>query len=313
MKSEWRESKDREIKSLEERCKSLEEKLSGLENYLRSYETVVLNLRNNNTRLDDIDQSMEKGFLKLKVLEKRMKKVPMSDVQNTVCHEDGASYSAIDYFDFEDHFRGSRALIKDRQRQYIPYFKDCKNVVDVGCGRGEFLELLKENDISAKGVDTYDEFVEYCKNYDLDAVCDDGIAYLKKISASDGIFVGQVVEHMDENQIVALCEAAYEKLEDGKYLIIETPNPTSLAIYTHAFYIDPSHIKPVHPLTMQYFLQKTGFKKIEILYTECSKLDVSIPEIKGEGIENADEFNKAMKLVSDTLFGSQDYAIIAKK
>ena len=151
--------------------------------------------------------------------------------------KEGEAYDAIDYFDFENHFRGSREVIKERQRQYLRYFSECKNVVDIGCGRGEFLELLKENNIGATGVDTYDEFVEYCRIHDLSAVCDDGSHYLKTIDSTDGIFVGQVVEHLKEFQIVDLCNTAFEKMQSGSYLIIETPNPTSLAIYTHAFYV----------------------------------------------------------------------------
>ena len=102
-------------------------------------------------------------------------------------------------------------------------------------------------------------------------------------------------------------------MESGSYLVIETPNPTSLAIYTHAFYVDPSHVKPVHPLTMEYFLQKAGFKNIKIIYTDTSKINCHIPALRGEGIENLDEFNDVMSDVSSTLFGSQDYAIIARK
>ena len=92
---------------------------------------------------------------------------------------------------------------------------------------------------------------------------------------------------------------------------METPNPTCLAIYSHAFYIDPSHNKPVHPLTIKYILEKSGFKNIEIIYTDTSKLPVSIPEISG--IEEADKFNEVMHMISELLFGSQDYAVIAKK
>ena len=162
-------------------------------------------------------------------------------------------------------------------------------------------------------MDTYDEFVEYCKERKLSAVCDDGAHYLKSIESTDGIFVGQVVEHLKDYQIIDLCSTAFEKMESGSYLVIETPNPTSLAIYTHAFYVDPSHVKPVHPLTMEYFLQKAGFKDIKIIYTDTSKINRNIPALRGEGIENLDEFNDVMSDVSSTLFGSQDYAIIARK
>jgi O-antigen chain-terminating methyltransferase len=96
-------------------------------------------------------------------------------------------------------------------------------------------------------------------------------------------------------------------------VILETPNPTSLAIYTNWFYVDPSHNKPVHPLTLEYFLKQAGFSDIEVLYTEQSKPDFKIPELHVTGAENLEEFNNGMKVVSNVLFGSQDYAIIARK
>lgn len=225
----------------------------------------------------------------------------------------GSEYNGIDYFDFEDHFRGSREAIKKVQEQYLKYYKGKKQVLDLGCGRGEFLELLAEHGIGAKGVDFYPEYVEYCKMRNLDVICGDAIACLNDIDSVDGIFAGQLVEHLTTNQIIRLCELAYEKLTEDSYLIIETPNPTSLAIYSHAFYMDPSHIKPVHPLTLNYYLQKAGFQHTEIIYTENSKLPVTIPELKIEGVENLEMFNAAMKQVENALFGSQDYAIVAKR
>ena len=127
------------------------------------------------------------------------------------------------------------------------------------------------------------------------------------------IAAGQLAEHLSTEQLVQLCELAYEKLEDGAYLIIETPNPMSLAIYTHAFYIDPSHQKPVHPMTLKYFLEKAGFHKIDLIFTKNSRIPMEIPELKAEGVENLEAFNQSMKQVSELLFGSQDYAIVGQK
>lgn len=224
-----------------------------------------------------------------------------------------SSYTGIDYFDFENRFRGSRDHIKKVQEQYLEYFKGRKNVVDIGCGRGEFLEMLKENNIGAVGIDLYGKSIECCKMIGLNVKQEDAISYLQGSESVDGIFAGQLVEHLSTGQIIQLCETAYDKLEEGGYMILETPNPTSLAIYTHAFYMDPSHGKPVHPLTLQYYAEKAGFKDVKILYTKSSLLPVSIPKLEGQNIENINEFNEAMAIVSETLFGSQDYAIIAKK
>ena len=221
-------------------------------------------------------------------------------------------YSSIDYFDFENHFRGSREHVKSVQRIYLPYFEGRKNVLDLGCGRGEFTELLTENNIGVTGVDMYEPYVEYMKTLGLPAVFDDAVAYLRRKESTDGIFMGQVVEHISVDQIAEICRLAYEKLEKGSCLIMETPNPRSLAIFYSAFYIDPSHNKPVHPLTLKYIAEKSGFSKVEILYTEGSKPPFSIPKLK-EGEPDFEAFNEAMQRVSELLYGSQDYAVIARK
>lgn len=227
--------------------------------------------------------------------------------------ENENDYTDVDYFDFENYFRGSRQVIKENQKEYIKYFIGKEMVVDLGCGRGEFLELLRENQIKAVGIDTYEEFVIYCEQKGLNVVCEDALEYLNKLDKVGGIFAGQLIEHLETHQIILLCKLAYEKLEKGSYIVMETPNPTSLSIYTNAFYIDPSHVKPVHPLTMKYFLEKAGFQQINILYTTASKLPISIPKLINSGTKNLEEFNECMDIISDLLFGSQDYAIIAKK
>lgn len=343
------EEQEQRIAALEKQCGDLKEqntamkgRVDHLYDLLKTYEDVLINIRNNNAQIAALEQSAETTAFKVKKLEKRWAAVEASIQESSPssqtlqysqsagepdqvrdfaqaygagseASDGGDAYTSIDYFDFENHFRGDRNLIKERQKKYLPYFKGCVSVVDIGCGRGEFLQLLKESGINATGVDTYDEFVEYCRDQNLEAVCDDGNHYLAAVDHTDGIFVGQVVEHMTTEQIVELCNLAWEKLEEGHYVIMETPNPTSLAIYTHAFYMDPSHVKPVHPKTMEYFLKKAGFKDVQIIYTPDSRLDETIPALEGDGIKNLEAFNQAMHTVSETLFGSQDYAIIAKK
>ena len=222
------------------------------------------------------------------------------------------AYASIDYFDFENHFRGSREHVKKVQTIYLPYYEGKKNVLDLGCGRGEFTEMLVEQNVGVTGVDTYAPYVEYMKTLGLPVVHDDAVNYLREQEHVDGIFVGQVVEHISVGQIMGLCQLAYEKLEEGCYLIMETPNPTSLAIYTESFYMDPSHQKPVHPQTLKYIAEKAGFSSVEILYTQSSRMPFEIPKLK-EHDEDFQAFNEAMSRVSNTLYGSQDYAIIARK
>ena len=299
---------------------SLAENVRNLNTQLEGYPQVITNLRNNNDAIAFLESRVEMQKAKLSLLEKKTKQTTNTvsaenkgESTQTDLQQNQDKYSGIDYFDFENYFRGSKQEIKKRQEIYIPYFKGHNNVLDLGCGRGEFLELLKENEIDAYGVDLYEEFVELCKMQGLKAVKEDAVRAVKQSEHLGGIFAGQLIEHLDLNNIVELCECAYDKLDEGSYMIMETPNPTSLAIYTHAFYMDPSHQKPVHPLTMKYILEKAGFKDVEILYTKESELPIRIPELKSDKIENLADFNEAMQEVQRTLFGSQDYAVVAKK
>ena len=308
------------IEQLNSRDAELDNKINeSTSNINGTIDNISINLRNNNSAIETLQSDTEFVKYKLVSIEKNTKNntALAADSTNTAVPVTttapaDSNYETIDYFDFENHFRGSIDSIKKAQEAYIPYLKDKKNVLDIGCGRGEFLSLMQDNGINATGVDIYEPYADYCRMKGLSVTTGDGVAHLAGLNEVDGIFVGQVVEHLEPHQIISLCNTAYEKLSEGGCIIIETPNPTSLAIYTNAFYIDPSHVKPVHPLTMKYYLEKAGFKKIEIVFTESSKPQTEIPALKTDA-ENIEEFNEALKKVSDIIFGSQDYAIIATK
>ena len=222
----------------------------------------------------------------------------------------------LDYFDFENYFRGPREKIKESQAGYLHYYQGHDNVLDIGSGRGEFLEVLKAGGVEATGIDLNEDFVRYCnEELGLSVLCGDGIAYLRDQAESSvgGIFASQVIEHLTPAQLIQFLRLAYQKLEKDAYIILETPNPMSLAVFTHAFYIDPSHVKPVHPLTVKYIMERAGYREIEIIFTPGSRLEGGLPALKGEGIENAEAFNRAVAELNDVIYGSQDYAVIARK
>jgi SAM-dependent methyltransferase len=277
-------------------------------------------LRNNNSVLENLGKKIGELETKISIIKKRFHDSPTVS-QNAIelKREDSALLQkkdipyGINYFDFENTFRGSRTKIKSIQEQYVSYFKGCSLVLDLGSGRGEFLELLKEYGIGAVGVEIYDEFVEFCRNRDLKVIQQDVLGYLREQKEIDGIFAGQLIEHLPLECTIELCTLAYEKMKPGGYMILETPNPMSLAIFTHSFYMDPTHLKPVHPQTLKYIAERAGFKKVEILFTENSKYPMHIPDLKIKEADNLEEFNKSMRMVEEVLFGSQDYAIIAKR
>lgn len=228
-------------------------------------------------------------------------------------NENGNTYEGLDYFKFQNDFRGTQSEIMERQKQYLPYFRNRKGkVYDLGCGRGEFLRLLKEEKIPAFGMDTYAEYEVTGKLYDIDIRIGDGIAALEEMNEPlGGIFCAQVIEHLGFRTVEKLCRLAYEKLEEGACLILETPNPMCLSTMTNAFYLDPTHDKPVHPLLMEYLLKAIGFSDVQLVWPDHSL--PQLPAIQSGAIDNLDEVNAAIARVSNMLFGSQDYAVIARK
>jgi O-antigen chain-terminating methyltransferase len=223
----------------------------------------------------------------------------------------------FDYLWFENKYRGSQEDIAQRQSIYLPYFKNHGNVLDIGCGRGEFLGLLLENEISAIGIDTNLDMIKLCEDLGLPVKKANALSYLNEQNDASlgGIFLGQVIEHISFDDLLVLVTLSYRKLKPGAYLIMETPNPQTLAIFNRSFYLDPTHVKPVHPLTVKFVAESTGFREIELNYSGKVEESQRIPLIvaSNDSIVNLDEVNKSIERLNETLYGYQDYAIIAKK
>ena len=224
------------------------------------------------------------------------------------------------YFLFEERFRGSRKDIKQRQLSFLPYFEKCSHVLDIGCGRGEFLEILREHNIGAKGVDLDTDMINYCISRQFDVEQGDAITYLEKLddNSLDGIFIDQVVEHLEPAYLARMLALCYLKLKYGYYLIVETVNPLSFVSFVN-FYIDMTHKRPVHPETLQYLLSASGFRLCERKFLSpvpdeqrLKKLTES-SEVSESLRKNIELCNCNVDLLNSILFGAQDYAVIGKK
>jgi O-antigen chain-terminating methyltransferase len=224
---------------------------------------------------------------------------------------------AFDYFGFEERFRGSEEEIKERQRTYVESFQGLEDVLDIGCGRGEFLALLREADIKARGVDSDLDMVLYCQDQGLDVVREDAFTYLEALpdEALGGIFAAQVIEHLPPSRIIELVGLCHRKLRSAGVLILETPNPSCIAIFARSFYIDFSHIRPIHPDAMKTLFESTGFQDIQVKFSSPVEASMRIPRLPGSGAEamRAAEFNRGIERLNELLYGFQDYAIIGRK
>ncbi len=230
-----------------------------------------------------------------------------------VAKEDGVDY--IDYGTFEDKFRGSQKEIRTRIQRYLEYFKPGERVVDLGCGRGEWLELLVEKGIDASGVDITEKFVLICQRKGLNVIHKDMFCYLESIPdrSLDGITAIQVIEHIDSAALARLIQLSYRKLKLGGRIILETPNPMSVSTLTNNFYIDPTHIRPVHPALLDYLLKAGNFTSIIMDYPKYAWVTGGcIPPLEGES-QNIKQFNRQIEHLNNFLYGAVEYAAIATK
>jgi 2-polyprenyl-3-methyl-5-hydroxy-6-metoxy-1,4-benzoquinol methylase len=225
----------------------------------------------------------------------------------------------LNYVAFEDKFRGSRQEIKEKQTIFIKYFEGCKNVLDIGCGRGEFLELLKEHDIGGCGVDIDEDMVAYCNSLELDAKKIDAISHLSQLKdeSLDGVFIDQVVEHLDPSYLTRMINLSNKKMAPGAHIIIQTVNPLSLVSLAN-FYIDMSHKKPVHPETLKFLVQSAGFGETVLQFYSPVEESRQFRQIDAAGLEEKERkvievINQNIKMLNCVIYGPQDYAVIAKK
>ena len=209
---------------------------------------------------------------------------------------------AIDMARFALCFRGSEEYVKAGQLHYIPSFEGCQSVLDIGCGRGEFLEIMREASIPAVGIDLNQESVAICRLKGLEAETADLFAYLAGLpeESLDGIFCAQVVEHLPPERLPEMIQLCSSRLMRNGVIAIETPNPECLAIFATHFYLDPTHARPVpHPL-LAFYLEEFGVGVVEV-----RKLAPAV-----ESMASLDSLPEAFR---DAFFGGLDYAIIGKK
>jgi O-antigen chain-terminating methyltransferase len=234
----------------------------------------------------------------------------------------GTAPSPLSYLAFEEKHRGPGEAVKEKQRVYVRHFAGAPGpVLDAGCGRGEFLELLREAGIPASGVDADPEMAARGREKGLAIVVGDLFAHLGGLpdGSLGGIFAAQVIEHLGTAEIVAFARLAHAKLAPGGRLVAETINPTCLATFSGAFYLDLTHIRPVHPEALRFLLEGTGFSGVELEFTSPIPDAMKLQPIDvARWLHDADR--EFVRLVNDNfgrlnalVYGCQDYAAVARR
>jgi len=213
------------------------------------------------------------------------------------------------YTSLEDAFRGTFEAIQERLRFYLPYVRavplDLAPVplVDAGCGRGEWLHLLRDEGIVAVGVDTNPIMVARCREQGLHVLHGDAVSYLRSLAPGSvgAITAFQLIEHLDLIDLVAFLDAAYESLVPGGMILCETPNPENLLVSTYYFHFDPTHRRPIPPPVARFLLESRGFACVQVVRPS------------GSGGEVPSDAATLPPLLQKALFAPADYAVIARK
>jgi SAM-dependent methyltransferase len=231
---------------------------------------------------------------------------------------DGAAAPEVDYFAFEARMRGSTVAVRAKQERYVEDFLAAAPVLDVGCGRGEFLELLRREGIAASGVDSDPDMVAFCLADGLDVVEGDALAHLEGLAEGSlgGLFAAQFVEHLPPAALVRFLELAASRLRPGGVFVAETINPVSLGALRH-YFADLSHAQPLVPETLELLARQAGFASVEIRYLNEPDAATRLRPVE---LPSDPLFQPAQQALAanvdrlnEVVFGPQDYAVVAHR
>ncbi len=269
----------------------------------------AVNARTRDVKLNLIDQERRLSLL----LEEARKRLPepisVPQIETMLAEEDHLLDAM--YAEFEDIFRGTRADIAQRQGIYLPLVREATRgelsspIVDIGCGRGEWLELLRDSGFRAQGVDTNRVFLKRCRDLNLDVVESDAVAFLRAVKRHSlgAVTSFHLIEHLPHKTLIAMLDASFRALRSGGVIILETPNPRNLQVASCNFYMDPTHRNPLPPELMKFVMEARGFVSVEIK-------ELHPYSAENRAAEGPESINN---ILNRFLFSAQDYAVIGRK
>ncbi|HKO43261.1 MAG TPA: methyltransferase domain-containing protein [Pyrinomonadaceae bacterium] len=207
---------------------------------------------------------------------------------------------------FADEFRGSRDDVREGLRRYLPLLETANirdRILDLGCGRGEWLELLKESGLQAEGVESNEAMFERARSLGLDLVHSDALTHLRSLpeGSVNAITAFHFVEHLTFAALVELIDETLRVLRSGGLLILETPNPKNLVVGACNFHSDPTHHKPLFPETLRFILSEKGFTNTLIEYINPA------PDSPFK------EENEISRAFDSWFYSARDFAVIGTK
>ncbi|HEY4283253.1 MAG TPA: methyltransferase domain-containing protein [Chthoniobacterales bacterium] len=305
------------LAALQDRLTAAQQTITSLQESLAATQQNVASAHQNLSLIDERythDASFIKAQLSLQanLIRRRLDGAPISDDARP--HGEAPSPEQTDrrldalYLSFENRFRGSREEIKKRVRFYLPVLEKAqvgsegKPILDLGCGRGEWLEVLREQGLAAAGVDLNEAMIAQCSERQLNVHQADAVRYLRNLKdGSLGAVTGfHIIEHLSLETLVDLLGETMRVLHPGGVAIFETPNCKNLIVGASNFNIDPTHQRPVFPETAQFMLEIQGFEHVRLEYLAPVPIDAAFLETLPIPIR-------------ELLYGPQDFAVIGYK
>jgi O-antigen chain-terminating methyltransferase len=224
------------------------------------------------------------------------------------------------YVELERLFRGSQSEIRRRLRPYLGYLENRAPVLDIGCGRGESLEILRDRGIAGRGVDSSADMVAQCRDKGLEA--EQGDLFEVLVATDPGslgaVISFHVIEHLPADSLGRLVRLAWRALRPGGVLVLETPSPLSVVVAARNFWLDPTHLRPVHPASLKLTFELSGFEPVVQLDLQPFAEDDRLPEIVVDDLADelkpvADGINRLRDRLDELLFGYQDFGMVGFK
>lgn len=226
-----------------------------------------------------------------------------------------APIDRFDYVGFEARFRGeSGSILAAQKDRYLSLLAAHSPVLDIGCGRGELLEVLGAEGIAAVGVDLNDEMVAEARGRGLDAHRADAVEWLRRQPEhSLGAVISiHVVEHLELGPLIELLELAASRLVPGGILVAETPNPASLIVLGNSYILDPTHVRPLHPSLLTFLCERAGFRHVRLeFYAPAEGYHLPRLDLTADAPPWVTATDEAFARLNDVLFGPQEYAVVA--
>lgn len=221
------------------------------------------------------------------------------------------------YVAFENRFRGSQEEIAERLSSYVEPFRDAAPVIDLGCGRGEFLDLLRAAGIAATGVDGNASCVTACRTRGHEVVHGDLVEHLRAQGdrSAGGLFAAQVAEHLPPRALVDLLREAARVLRQGGLLVLETVNPRSVIAFVDIYTRDLTHERPLHPETLRFLAAAAGFSDVRIEWRSPVDPSSRLAPVPPEALPPlaVQRMNENVERLNALLYAPQEYALVARR